>query len=166
MQWFIQHYRDSRLFKWATNSTLLAVLIHLMIMEVPSWLHRAPVYERWFVDQRSEARCESLPEGSRACLDGGAEIRVRFDGSTRNVEVLHGTVSFVVQNDTRPFEVLAGRILVHDVSTGFLVSMQQPDLTRVAVTEGRVRIVAPADTDLRSQFARGLEKAGDIRSRC
>jgi len=155
MTWFIERYRNSRLVKWTTNSTFLAVVIHILIMEVPSWLHRAPANERSFVTQRAEFRCESLPEGSHVCLDGDSEIRVRFNGSTRNIEVLRGKVSFVVQNDTKPFDVWAARVLLHDLSTGFVVSRQQPNLTRVTVTEGRVRIVAPADTDLRSQFERG-----------
>lgn len=156
MKWIIEYCRNSLIFKWAKNPSVLALLIDLAVMEVSSWLHGTPAYDRSFVTARAEFRCESLPDESHVCLDGGSEIRVRFNGSTRNIDVLRGRASFGVHSDRRPFDVGAGRALVHDLSTGFVVSRQELNITRVVVTDGSVRVMAPANSDARSRFSRGV----------
>jgi transmembrane sensor len=57
----------------------------------------------------------------------------------------------VVRKERRPFEVLSGGVLVHDSSTRFDVYKKR-DSTLVTITEGRVRVVAPVDAELRHKF--------------
>ena len=152
-------YRHSPFFKWVTNSSLAAALvslaIHLAYTRLTVLFEPEQIYKGSFITQLGESRCELLPDkGSRVCLNTDSEVRYRFNEATRNLEVLRGEISFEVLKDRRSFDVMAGRVLVHDVSTGFIVR-RKPHSIRVTVTEGRVRVIAPVDTDLHSHFEQG-----------
>jgi ferric-dicitrate binding protein FerR (iron transport regulator) len=107
-----------------------------------------------YATRRGEHRCEMLPDSSKVCLNTDTQIRFNFNGNARYVEVLNGEVYFVVQNDRRPFEVLSGGALIHDVSTVFEVYKKR-DSTLVTVVQGRVRVVGPIDVESRLKFELG-----------
>lgn len=96
--------------------------------------------------------CQSLPDDSQVCLNTNTLIRYSFNGNTRNVEVVSGEASFRVRSDTtRPFNVMAGGAVIHDLSTSFDVYKKQGS-TLVTVIDGRVRIAAPIGIDTRTKF--------------
>jgi len=137
--------------RWTTGMvlvvTLIPVLYTLILPQADKTLAGS------FVTKLGEYRCESLPEGSQMCLNTDSEARYRFSGSARNVELLRGEVSFVVQKDRRPFDVLAGRVLVHDVSTYFDI-YKKDHSTQITVIRGRIRIAAPVSYFARFKFNR------------
>ena len=110
-----RRYRESRLFKAIADSGAITAVGSCVVKLVFTWLSSLPDHDQIhtgsLVTKRGEFRCEHLPEQSRICLNTDSEVRYRFNGSTRYVEVLRGEASFVVvRNDRRPFEVLAGNL--------------------------------------------------------
>ena len=97
-----------------------------------------------------EFRCERLPDQSKTCLNTNSVVRYVFNSHTRNVEVISGEASFVVQKDKRPFDVVSGSLLIRDIGTAFDVYRKQ-DSTLITVTEGQVKVVA-MDRESRRQF--------------
>jgi transmembrane sensor len=153
-----RRYGESRLFEAAAKSAIAtfgSILVHLVFTALSSAPDRDRTHTGSLVTKRGEYRCENLPEQSHICLNTDSEVRYRFNEATRNVEVLRGEASFVVvRNDRRPFEVRAGDLLVHDISTGFEIYRKR-DSTQVSVTEGRTRVVGPIATDTRLKFEHG-----------
>ena len=98
-----------------------------------------------YATQRGEHRCETLPDSSRVCLNTKTMVRYTFNQETRNVELVSGEASFTVKSDEhRPFDVLSGGLLIHDLSTGFDI-YKKTRSTLVTVTDGRVKVMAPID---------------------
>jgi len=84
-----------------------------------------------------------LPDGSRAALDAGAAIAVRFDGDQRRIELLRGDAWFdVAHDDRRPFRVAALGGITQDIGTAFEVR-RGDDAVTVTVTNGTVEVRAP-----------------------
>jgi len=110
-----------------------------------------------------EYRCETLEEGSRICLNTDSQVRYQFTATARNVEILRGEVSFVVQKDRRPFDVLSGSLLVHDVSTAFDIYRKR-NSTLVTVIDGRIKVVAPVNIYSRFKFhhAWGMQNEWEV----
>lgn len=82
----------------------------------------------------------TLPDGTRLRLNSESAATIRFDRSSRQVEVVHGQAQFdIAQQPARPFEVRAGAQLIEDVGTVFDIHRQPGDIT-VTVVEGRVRV--------------------------
>jgi len=100
-----------------------------------------------------EFRCETLPDQSRTCLNTNSVVRYVFSATTRNVELISGEASFEVEKDRRPFDVVSGSMLIHDIGTGFDV-YRKHNSTLVTVTDGRVRVVA-MDREMRRNFDLG-----------
>lgn len=87
----------------------------------------------------------TLPDGSRAVLDAGSAIAVRYDGEQRLVELLRGRAWFdVAHGDRKPFRVAAVDGLVEDVGTAFAVA-EEDGGAEAAVTEGVIRVRAPGE---------------------
>jgi transmembrane sensor len=83
---------------------------------------------------------QTLPDGSRAQLNLGAEIVPAFTAEKRLVKLVRGEALFTVTKDaTRPFVVSAGGIEVKAVGTAFAVRYD-PGHVDVLVTEGTVAI--------------------------
>jgi ferric-dicitrate binding protein FerR (iron transport regulator) len=78
-------------------------------------------------------------------------IRYTFSRSTRNIELVSGEACFVVRTERRPFNVLSGGALIRDLSTSFDVYKKRHS-TQVTVIEGRIRIMAPLDSESRLKF--------------
>lgn len=88
-----------------------------------------------------------LPDGSRAVLDAGAAISVRFDGQVRHVTLLRGRAWFeVVPGREAPFQVTTDAGVVEDIATAFVVA-REGGRTTAAVEHGRVRVAAAPGHD-------------------
>lgn len=102
-----------------------------------------------------EIRSVTLPDGSRAILNTDTALRLRFDGSRRQVELLRGEAYFeVAPMPARPFVTVGETLEATALGTRFAMQLSQgsrgPD---VAVEEGRVAV--------RSRDAQAELRAGD-----
>lgn len=84
-----------------------------------------------------------LPDGSLVELKADAEIAVKFEPTSRRVELVRGEALFRVEKDaSRPFIVRAGGIDVRAVGTAFSVRLSLAAV-EVLVTEGQVGVDDP-----------------------
>jgi transmembrane sensor len=89
----------------------------------------------------------SLQDGSAASLNTNSEIRVRLGKERREVVLIRGEALFTVAHDPhRPFDVKAGDTVVRAVGTAFSVRLGEQKQVDVIVTEGRVAIDPPDDS--------------------
>lgn len=89
---------------------------------------------------RAERRVIALDDGSRLVLDADTRLRVRFDPSSREVELLAGQARFDVAHDAaRPFRVHAEGQVVTALGTSFAIDRTTSALT-VALIKGRVSV--------------------------
>jgi transmembrane sensor len=108
-----------------------------------------------FTTHLGEHRCEKLPDSSQVCLNTNTFVRYTFTRHTRNVELISGEASFAVQNaDHRPFDVLSGDLLVHDLSTSFNI-YKKDHSTIVTVISGHVKVAAPVSSTVAKEFKDG-----------
>lgn len=123
-------------------------------------------------DHRTGVAIQSvmLPDGSRAVLDAGSAIDVRFSAEERRIELLRGRAWFeVAHRGGAPFRVAANGALVEDIGTAFAVR-ETDGGGDVAVSEGRVRVRSDQAASWVSlaagQRARwaggGVEREGDV----
>jgi transmembrane sensor len=143
---------ESRLFKVIAGGvvilTMSALLLHFIfagksVADMP--------LTGSFATLRGEAHCHQLPDGSEVCLNTNSHVNYTFGRSTRNIELVTGEASFVVRNDPRPFDVVSGSLLIHDLSTSFEV-YQKSHSTQVTVLQGRVKVIAPINEATRDKF--------------
>jgi transmembrane sensor len=88
-----------------------------------------------------EIRAIPLEDGSRVTLDTATRVAVRFQRSTRVVQLESGMAQFVVMKDpTRPFVVFAGHTRVRAIGTAFMVRVRSDDNVEVTVTQGAVDV--------------------------
>lgn len=100
----------------------------------------APIYE--YASAIGEQRTLVLADGSTVLLAPASHIAVEFSEGVRDIELREGEATFDVAHDTaRPFRVHAGNNTVQAVGTRFTVN-RLPSGTRVAVTEGKVKVSA------------------------
>lgn len=91
-------------------------------------------------------KIRTLPDGSVAELDAGADIETRFGASFRQVILRKGQAHFQVAKDAlRPFTVSANGVCVRAVGTAFSVQVGARAV-EVLVTEGRVAVENTAPT--------------------
>lgn len=124
----------------------------------------------------AETRRITLPDGSKITLGPDSAIRSAMNMDARRVELLAGMAYFEVEPDSmRPFEVVAGGLVVTVVGTAFDLSMDA-DTTSVAVNHGlvavRIGITAPGENlsaarwlsvDQRTgAVERGVREAGQV----
>lgn len=84
-----------------------------------------------------------LEDGSVVDLNTNSEVRVRLDGSRREVRLLRGEGRFQVAHDaTRPFIVSAAGADVRAVGTAFSVRLRESAQVDVLVSEGEVAIAS------------------------
>lgn len=87
-----------------------------------------------------EIRRVVLADGSMVTLDTDSTARVRFDGSTRRIQLTRGRAHFEVAHDrAHPFVVEAAGRSVTALGTVFDVRLQ-PDRLSVVLTQGSVRV--------------------------
>jgi len=130
-----------------------AAMIYLLLMALNTQVPQTRTLEGTHSTVKGEHRCETLPDASRVCLNTASVIRYSYSRHARTVELVSGEVSFEVHRDSRPFDVLAGDMLVHDLSTSFVIRMKD-GAALLTVLDGRVKVVAPIDPDSRLKFRR------------
>jgi transmembrane sensor len=107
-----------------------------------------------------ERRVVTLEDGSKISLDARSEVRVRYTGDARRLELLSGQARFDVAHDSqRPFSVRARDQLVIATGTAFNVDMVGSTVL-VTLIEGRVEVLENIGTP-RPRVAAHLE-ADDI----
>ena len=88
-----------------------------------------------------ERRVVVLEDGSRLSLDAATEVRVRYTGGARKLQLQRGRAKFDVAKDpNRPFTVAAADKMVRATGTQFSVEMLQ-NTVRVVLYEGRVAVM-------------------------
>jgi len=152
---FWQSCHESRTLRTVALLAGLLAAIGTVVHNVSEFSPRDPntTFSGGYVTQLGEHRCEKLPEGSKICINTNSQVTFNFNRKVRHIEIIRGEVSFVVAADRRPFDVLSGGLLIHDLSTGFVV-FKKHDSTVVTITDGRVQI-APAGTGARLRFDLG-----------
>lgn len=92
-----------------------------------------------YVAPGERVRNVDLADGSRLLLAPGTEVRVRYTGDDRRVELMRGTLFADVAHDAgRPFRIDAGKARIVNIGTSFEVSLR-PEHIRVTVASGAVR---------------------------
>jgi transmembrane sensor len=91
----------------------------------------------------------TLPDGSHAYLDGDSAISVIMDGNRRDVLLRRGRAWFDVARREGPsFRVVAGDVVVRDISTQFAVE-RAAAATLVTVEQGEVAVSTPGTPEAR-----------------
>ncbi len=94
-----------------------------------------------------------LPDKSTILLSPGSELRYEESDNTRSV-VMRGEVGFAVRPNTdKPFSVRAEQLDVRVVGTAFTIAEGRD--SRVAVTEGHVRVRGTREADWVDLYAGG-----------
>lgn len=89
---------------------------------------------------KGQRQTVALSDGSSIELNTDTQVRVRFNRSRRQVELIRGEAFFnVAHNAERPFTVVAGNLNIRDIGTAFNV-YQQAEQINIAVQEGEVEI--------------------------
>lgn len=82
----------------------------------------------------------ALWDGSRVHLDAGATLRIPYAPWSRHLSLVGGDAIFdVVHDQSRPFAVTVGRVVITDIGTRFLVRAEG-DGVQVAVYEGAIEL--------------------------
>lgn len=132
------HAAERSSFRSSHVWTALAAVVATIAMLVAGgwWFHERDHYRTAHAEQRSWR----MPDGSTVHLNSSSEIRVRFDGRQRRIELVRGQALFQVAKDAqRPFWVYAGDTAVRAVGTEFDV-YRRPGRTLISVLEGRVSV--------------------------
>ena len=99
-----------------------------------------------------------LPDGTVAELRDGTRLDVSYTAAERCVRLIGGEAQFsVVKNPARPFIVVAAGVRVRAVGTVFTVQLGGESVA-VLVTEGKVRVGAPAPAASAAGVAQAEEK--------
>jgi transmembrane sensor len=130
-----------------------AAMIYLFLLALSSHAPEARTLVGSYSTVKGEHRCETLPDDSRVCLNTASVVRYSYGRKARNLELVSGEASFEVRGTGRQFDVLAGGMLVHDLSTSFNIRKEGTSTT-LTILDGRVRVVAPIDPDSRLKLAR------------
>ncbi|MEE4452222.1 FecR family protein [Novosphingobium resinovorum] len=92
-----------------------------------------------------EQRAIDLPDGSRIMLNTHSAVAIDYTAGQRAIRLLTGEAAFTVAaNPARPFVVEANGGTTTALGTRFIVR-EDDDMTRVTVTEHRVRVTFPMD---------------------
>lgn len=113
-----------------------------------------------YVTGVGEQRMVPLSDGSVVTLNTATEIRLKYSGSAREIQLLRGQANFDVARDpSRPFIVTAGGGAVRALGTVFDVYKSNDKVT-VTLIEGKVA-VTPSDSSLSgpSVTAEGVAKS-------
>lgn len=144
---------------WAIAASLLVLAISLA-----GWQRFSRgVYATDFGERRSI----TLSDGSSIELNARSQVRVRFTGTQRRLELLAGQALFRVAKDpSRPFVVDSNGFEVRAVGTQFDVYRKAGATTTVTVVEGRVAISIPENPALpgvvRGASPDSRERSGEI----
>jgi transmembrane sensor len=138
--------RLHRRWKWAAAAAVAVLGANAW------WMSAGPGSWRSFETGVGEQRAVRLDDGSLLQLNTDSQIRVRFTGRRRDLELIYGEALFDVEHEpSRPFRVQAGGTVVQAIGTRFNVH-HRTGATKVAVLEGLVEITpSPDDTGAAAQ---------------
>ncbi|MEM7099839.1 MAG: FecR domain-containing protein [Pseudomonadota bacterium] len=115
---------------------LSVAAVFLMTCIVVLLQFQAPVYQTG----KGEHRRVVLTDGSTAVLNTNTEIKVRYSGAERRIDLTHGEAWFDVRKDPqRPFVVNGEYASATAIGTAFTVR-DETHYTRISVTEGVVAV--------------------------
>jgi transmembrane sensor len=126
---------------WPGQRVALAACLALLLLAGIGggglWWHLQPtVYET----AMGERRVITLADGSTASLDSGTELKVRYSGDSRNLELVSGQARFDVAHAADwPFVVQARDKRIVAVGTAFNIDLLGKE-TLVTLIEGRVMV--------------------------
>lgn len=124
--------------RWHWASAFIVVTICLAIL--PFLLATADLAPGEYLTGIGEQRTIPLADGSRISMNTQSRLRVRFTEHGRDIELIEGEALFSVAHDpARPFKVHARRTIVEALGTKFSIYLGNSG-TRIAVTQGRVRV--------------------------
>ena len=121
-------------------ATLLGVgaLVFSTYFQAPAFNTSNGLYQT-AIGQQSTA---TLSDNSSIILNTNSKVRVEYTDSVRKIYLLQGEAHFdVASNKKVPFQVYAGDGLVQAVGTAFTVYLQQDEVVKVTVTEGKVKVL-------------------------
>ena len=120
---------------------IAALLIAILLpggFAATSWLINRPDVYRTGMGER---RVVQLDDGSTVSLDSMSVVRVRYENTARQLQLMRGQARFEVAHDVeRPFTVKAGDQTVVATGTAFNVDMLGPEVL-VTLLEGRVTVL-------------------------
>lgn len=125
----------------AVAASLLVAVLGGRMLDSMSRLQAQP-----YASEVGQNRDLALPDGTRVALGGASSITASYADDLRKIELREGEAFFNVTHERRPFEVVAGPVLIRDLGTAFNVR-RTGDRIAVAVTEGRVRVSPPGGAD-------------------
>jgi transmembrane sensor len=146
---------------WLTAASFMLLIGALIYTNIPSSIDSAisplvekatdltPVVAQVYKTAVGEITTVSLSDGSTLELNTDSEVRVRFTGSQRSIELLRGEVYFDVAKDpSKPFEVKVGEDMVTAIGTAFSIDAGESlddrrSVLEVIVTHGQVRVNSP-----------------------
>lgn len=126
---------------FATMGLAAAAVVMLALFQVfaPKQLQTTDALDTASIAIRPDR--QTLPDGSVAELNAGAQIEVVFTAERRGVRLIAGEALFEVAHDpARPFVVTAGTVEVRAVGTAFSVRYDNSAQVNVVVTQGRVAV--------------------------
>ncbi len=97
---------------------------------------------RWQADAiagTGEVRTMTLADGSHISLSPGSAVSIDYSAADRRIGLIRGQAWFDVQDDPRPFHVVARNVETTDIGTAFEVGLTDGAI-RVAVGHGIVRV--------------------------
>ena len=113
------------------------------------------VIERSYSNQWQAQHRVLLPDNSIVHLNFNSAIKISFDNSTRQIELLRGEAFFkVAKNPHRPFVVKTANISASALGTAFIVRRQSDDITLITVTEGVVKVALTPEQQSENTFAK------------
>lgn len=118
----------------------------------------SPTFSAAYETPRGTFQTVALPDGSKLELDTDTRVEAQLFRHRREVRLVRGQAMFTVRSDPAcPFDVLARSVTVTVVGTRFAVRCTETGLehgnVRVAVEEGRVRVVSAVPSGSATQSA-------------
>ena len=134
----------------APRRAALRVLAGLIVAAPAGWLAWRAAPLQWTADyatRSGERRRIELPDGSLLVLNTASAVDLDYDGAQRRVRLREGEIllrsAHAVPPDPRPLVVQTAEGSAQALGTYFAVRQMQ-DSSRVAVIEGRVRVLPRA----------------------
>jgi len=82
-----------------------------------------------------ESRRIGLADGSEIVLNTASEVSVAYTGNRRALRVIRGEALFkVAKDDSRPFLVYAGQVVVRATGTAFVIRRIDANIMHITVT--------------------------------
>lgn len=133
--------------RWLAGLAIAASLVIAVLgwrMTVHSGSSDTADLER-YASEVGQNRDIKLTDGSTIELGAASSLTATYAEGRRAIELSAGEAFFTVSHERdRPFVVAAGPVQIEDLGTAFNVR-RTGQLVTVAVTQGRVRVQAPAD---------------------